>query len=438
MTRIIFIVLLGVLLTQCNSFKIDKVFQKHTPYETYAASLEEAGLDETLLGKKWLSAGRESLCDSLFVELPYAETGYFAETVPTAKVYNFHLEEGSLFHAELKFMGDTVTTIFMDFFQRKASWEASHLGSTAEDSLLLEYEIGRSGSYTLRIQPELLGKGYFDLRLHTVPVYGFPVSGKDFKAIGSLFGTPRDGGKRRHEGVDIFAKKGTPVVAVANGRITRVQERGLGGKVVWQWDNRRNVSLYYAHLDSQLVVSGQQVSIGDTLGLVGNTGNARFTPPHLHFGVYRSGHGARDPYPFLHQPKIVHFDLAVLQPAVHKWHAIGSKKANVRISPSTQALIIFQAEKDTPVFITGASMDWYNVILPDQTKGYVHKSVLRDAGAISPDLVFETKTEVWENPAAGSSLMGYLEPKVPAPVLGKFLGYYLVTFNGMTGWVSLH
>ncbi|RYY98431.1 MAG: M23 family metallopeptidase, partial [Chitinophagaceae bacterium] len=56
--------------------------------------------------------------------------------------------------------------------------------------------------------------------------------------------------------------------------------------------------LYYAHLDEQRVRPGQHVAAGDILGLVGNTGNARHTPAHLHFGIYTAG-GAVDPFPFI-------------------------------------------------------------------------------------------------------------------------------------------
>src|SRR5690606_37952339 len=83
-----------------------------------------------------------------------------------------------------------------------------------------------------------------------------------------------------------------------SGRITSVKEGGLGGKTVWMRPEGRNISLYYAHLDSQSVSIGQRVAEGDTVGFVGNTGNARTTPPHLHFGIYSMG-GAVDPLPYV-------------------------------------------------------------------------------------------------------------------------------------------
>lgn len=113
----------------------------------------------------------------------------------------------------------------------------------------------------------------------------FPVKGKDLADIISYFGDPREGGKRRHEGVDITAPRGSAVLAVANGIIDKVKEGGSGGKQVWlQLENGWMV--YYAHLHAQLVKKGQAVKTGDLIGTVGNTGNAVNAGPHLHFCLY--------------------------------------------------------------------------------------------------------------------------------------------------------
>ncbi|WP_173021511.1 M23 family metallopeptidase [Lewinella sp. W8] len=133
------------------------------------------------------------------------------------------------------------------------------------------------------------------------PVLAFPVAGKDEDCIQSFWGAPRDGGRRRHEGNDLFAPKGTPLVAAVSGEVTRVNNGGIGGKTVWLYDDERDLRYYYAHLDEQFVRKGQYVERGEAIGTVGNTGNARTTPPHLHFGVYAKGK-AIDPYPFLARP----------------------------------------------------------------------------------------------------------------------------------------
>jgi hypothetical protein len=139
--------------------------------------------------------------------------------------------------------------------------------------------------------------GEYSLSITVGPSLQFPVSGNKAKA-GSFWGASRDGGKRNHEGVDIFAPKSTPVVAAADGFVTGVREGGIGGKVVWVRVKDRNITLYYAHLDKQLVDEGQEVKKGQTLGLVGNTGNAQYTPAHLHFGIY-TARGPVDPFPFV-------------------------------------------------------------------------------------------------------------------------------------------
>ncbi len=113
-----------------------------------------------------------------------------------------------------------------------------------------------------------------------------PVAGATKKSIISIYGDARDNG-RRHEGIDIVAPRGTIVVAPSEGEITDVGYNSLGGKVIWMKDAKQKRAYYFAHLDSQIVKKGMIVKQGDTLGTVGNTGNARRTRSHLHFGIYK-------------------------------------------------------------------------------------------------------------------------------------------------------
>src|SRR5690606_16891056 len=108
------------------------------------------------------------------------------------------------------------------------------------------------------------------------------------------------GGRRRHDGVDIFAPRGTPVLAAADGVVRDVRVSAVGGKVIWLEAADDDVAYYYAHLDAQLVGVGARVRAGEVIGRVGNTGNARRASPHLHFGVYRRGRRVpTDPTPLL-------------------------------------------------------------------------------------------------------------------------------------------
>jgi murein DD-endopeptidase MepM/ murein hydrolase activator NlpD len=129
-----------------------------------------------------------------------------------------------------------------------------------------------------------------------VPVQGVPPS-----KLKSSWGDPRSG-NRTHEGIDIFARRGTPVVAAAPGQVIRVGRDRLGGNIVWVAGSG-GCLYYYAHLErfAPGLRTGLAVPTGFTLGHVGTTGNARGTPPHLHFGIYPAGHAFRavDPAPLL-------------------------------------------------------------------------------------------------------------------------------------------
>ena len=106
------------------------------------------------------------------------------------------------------------------------------------------------------------------------------------------WGAPRSGG-RHHEGVDMIGTRGTPVLAVVGG-LAQAKTNVLGGNTVWFIGDDGN-SYYYAHLDSWVNLG--QVHKGDVIGLLGQTGNAQFSTPHLHFEIH-PGHGAAvDPYP---------------------------------------------------------------------------------------------------------------------------------------------
>src|SRR5215217_7774918 len=118
------------------------------------------------------------------------------------------------------------------------------------------------------------------------------------KAIADTWQAPRGVG-RKHEGQDIFAPKGTPILSATSGYIFNMGENNLGGQTVSVISKGGRI-YYYAHLDSYArgIKIGDRVTTRSVLGYVGTTGNAQGTPPHLHFGVYTSG-GAINPLPML-------------------------------------------------------------------------------------------------------------------------------------------
>lgn len=129
-----------------------------------------------------------------------------------------------------------------------------------------------------------------------------PVQGVDARRVAATFGAPR-GRDRQHAGVDIFAARGTPVLSATRGIVTSIGDHGLGGRQVWVLGPALQRH-YYAHLQDWApgLRVGDVVQAGDRLGSVGDSGNARGTPPHLHYGVYASS-GAYDPLPLLRAPR---------------------------------------------------------------------------------------------------------------------------------------
>ncbi|MGH7443537.1 MAG: M23 family metallopeptidase, partial [Longimicrobiales bacterium] len=225
-----------------------------------------------------------------------------SEGMTTAGAYAFDLRPGGRLQARLSSQGEPASAFVELFLQYGADL---HLVDAGLDRARTVSRDG--GRYLVRVQPRLGTVGTFQLSIEgdgarpatiaadirayrTLPAsrYVFPVEGRDASAIQSDWGDPRGGG-RRHEGVDIFAARGTPVLAATDGVIVSVRQTPIGGKVVWMRPDGEDLELYYAHLDRQDVRPGMRVRAGQQIGLVGNTGNASTTPPHLHFGVYRNG-----------------------------------------------------------------------------------------------------------------------------------------------------
>ena len=103
---------------------------------------------------------------------------------------------------------------------------------------------------------------------------------------------------RSHEGIDIFAARGTPIRATTQGIVSKVGENTLGGRVVVVV-GPGGAGHYYAHLEDYADISPNDwVNAGDIIGYVGDSGNAKGTPPHVHYGIYISG-SAVNPYPLL-------------------------------------------------------------------------------------------------------------------------------------------
>jgi peptidoglycan LD-endopeptidase LytH len=147
-------------------------------------------------------------------------------------------------------------------------------------------------------------------RAATVPMGPVPAPSAPVRVSGNMtcpvagahsfidsWGFPRSGG-RTHEGTDLMAASGTPVVAVVSGSITYAGYGGSAGN--WQILSGDDGNAYWYMHNQQNSVTGGHVSVGQQIAMVGDTGNAAGTP-HLHFEYHPGGGGPVNPYPLLVQ-----------------------------------------------------------------------------------------------------------------------------------------
>lgn len=144
------------------------------------------------------------------------------------------------------------------------------------------------------------------------PPLAIPVAGIRPENLDDTFTDSRANGARAHDAIDIMAPAGTPVTAVADGRIVKLFLSERGGITAYQFDASERFVYYYAHLQAYApgLAEGQLVHRGDPIGLVGSTGNANPAAPHLHFAVAVLGPEkhwwqakAINPYPLLIAPE---------------------------------------------------------------------------------------------------------------------------------------
>lgn len=415
-------------------FKVKKV---SSAYLAYVHRIHDAGLDSLPLGRNWLAVGEAALADSTMMPLPVQLETFVDASEPSALAVRFEAKEGEMLHIQIADRAGDEGQLFVELFECR---EGERLPKAVLSEVHLAgeilYEIDNDGIYLLRIQPEMLINLSYRLTCYTTASLAFPVQGqgKDRKAILSFFGAPRDGGRRKHKGVDIFANKGTPILAAADGRVN-LRNGGLGGKTVWQRVGDK--SLYYAHLDSQYVRSGQRVKTGDTLGTVGNTGNARYTPPHLHFGIYRRRKGAVDPLAFVDTDKRQPQDI-LFQDKKGKWLRVRNNNISLKVLPNSNSTDQTRISRYSPLWVEADLGKWLKVRNGNQASGYVLSKEMTEVDFDNPLQTFTaTAPEPFlQNPDSCAAIRGMLTAGEEIPVYAMNSEFYLTKMAGKVGWLK--
>lgn len=277
-----------------------------SPRDLFIWRLRVAGLLGSPLGQRWTQAVERAGEQPVKAGVQYRTTESFASDEVEAHVYQVSLERGEKLIWQFSRLDTSESRLYASLERRgKNDQEWSTVTDLDADNTNNSQVVSKAGDYRIVLQPELFASAEYSLAMANGGSLPFPVEGAGQRDIGSPFGVDRDGGARKHHGVDIFAEKGTPVTAVIDGYV-RTGTGAKGGEHVWlsgSMSGFGSARYYYAHLDSFAVESGDRVKKGDILGYVGNTGNAITTPPHLHFGIYSGG--PVNPAPFLKpEPKL--------------------------------------------------------------------------------------------------------------------------------------
>jgi peptidoglycan LD-endopeptidase LytH len=427
------LVLLAALVAGCSSNNLfTRAGAAPSPHERYSESLRKANLGDTALGRDWIHAGQRALAHPLLVQLPLNETGYFPAETPLALAYRFTLERGRRLSVELSFDGLELPRLFADLFAVRADAGTERVASLV-DGTTLTYDVARDGDYVLRIQPELLRSGRFSVVERTLASLPFPVSGLTAAAVQSEFGAARDAGRRQHQGIDIFAPRLTPVLAVADGT-ARTGTNGLGGKVVWLRGGVFGASFYYAHLEEWAFAGTARVRAGDVVGYVGNSGNAHTTSPHLHFGIYDGG--AIDPLPFIRGDDPV----PPPAPGAAQWLAetirVTSPRTALRAGRHPTATAIAELRRATVARVLALSGSAVRLTLPDGSQGYVDRRAVAVASTPLRRQQLAAGTSLRERPLAQAPIHTVIDQTVTADVVGEFNGFALVQAPALRpGWL---
>lgn len=423
----------------CRQEIVPESYKPTHAHEAYLISLRQAGLENSALVRDWISLSQEALSYPIDVRPPFEEVFYVNPASAFAIGYKFSTKKGRRIEIEVAVKTLQSGRLFLDLFRIAGEpQERTLVASAGENETRLQFEPQADHQYVIRLQPELMRGGEYRVVLREAPVLAFPVSGRNSRAILSVFGVPRDAGRRQHEGIDIFAPRHTPVLAPCRARVLHVGESDLGGHVVWLYDEARRLNLYFAHLQTQDTSSGTWVEAGQQIGTVGNSGNAKTTYPHLHFGIYARGVGAIDPYYYVAETSRVPVAVSASTTALGTRMRFRAQPVSFRSSwggiPAREPV----RKLHLPLTVLAVTRDMYRVLLPDGTSGYVPAPVLEPAEGVLSRQMANIPCAITDQPADNAPALEFLGAGEEYSVLGRYDRHWLVrTSHGSTGWLHI-
>ena len=418
------------LLVACTGTPRPEALLTESPHSSYHAALVREDLD--VAARRWVVEAAQSLEKPVPVSFPYFERRLLDSEHNQPATFAVDLESDQLVKIAILPSWNAAAEVFVDVFLEEPDGKLpQRIASMASADRELEVSAVRAGRYLIRVQPTHSSVGLVDTAIWSPARFGFPVVTDRYNTVKSFFGAPRDGGARRHEGIDIFAARGTDVLAATGGRVVRVGETPMGGKQVWVRDGRH--SFYYAHLDSIGVARGARVERGQVIGTVGNTGNAITTKPHLHFGVYKRRQGAIDPLPLVGRApaEIAHGPTDVtLAP---RWLSVTAERLNLRSGPSVKYSAKSSLARGDLIRVDAATDNWLRVTAGCGRTGFVSSHFT--GVPVAADLLLESDHAVALQPQEDAPIIAKISAGQPLSSLGQFGEFMLVrTSGGVQGW----